>query len=182
MLSLTLIYLQLFFPDSLNLLAHSLSLCHPQLLYFFIWIFSPSHSHPVHNSSPDQSVFLYRFSSPEMEMEMIIFYLCNQNYWTVSASFPLHCVFFHNFQIRWEIGVSKTKISYKDVLRFSQSLTGCCYFKTLSFFCELCCLWQIYRLTKTTILFEISYSKIVNILVFAWSAKCGGNFIVYQPS
>lgn len=93
MLSLTLIYLQLFFPDSLNLLAHSLSLCHPQFLYFFIWIFSPSHSHPVHNSSPDL-VFLYHIYSPEMEMEIVIFYLYNQNYWTVSPSFALHCIFF----------------------------------------------------------------------------------------
>lgn len=78
--------------------------------------------------------------------------------------------------------MSKTKISNTDVLRFSQSRTGCCYFKILSLHCKFCCLWQIYRLSKTTTPFKISYRKIVNILVFAWSAKSGGNFIVYHPS
>lgn len=166
MLSLKLIYLLLFsWP------IHS----HPVILTFSIFFnlnLSVLHiSPPVHNSSPDQATFLYHFPSPNMEMEIVIFVYTIK---IIEPYLPLFlCIVFfsHNFQIQQEIGkkigLSKTKISYKDALRFSQSLTGCCYFKILSSHCEFCCLWQIYRLSKTTIPFKISYDEIVNILVFA---------------
>lgn len=134
---------------------------HPVILFFYL---NPSVLHissPVHYSAPDQKTSLYHFPSPSMEMEIVIFIH------TIKIMYlpPFRCTVFFFSQYsnamenrEWNC-VSKTKISNTDVLRFSQSLTGCCYFKILSLHCKFCCLWQIYRLSKTTTPFKISYRK-----------------------
>lgn len=122
----------------------------------------------AHNPAADQSLNLsLHFPSPEMKMK----WFPSKKYWTLSPPFTLlfSTTFKNNMEITKKEKESRGKIN-KDILIFSQYLPAWCYFKILSLQCEFCCLWQICRLSKTVLPFQISLGKIINILVFAW--KC----------
>lgn len=136
MLSATLIYLLLFLSHSLNLSAHSLALRHLQFFSpFFIWI-SQSCAFPL-------LFIIHQLISPSF----FITFLPQEWKWKwfsskiIELQLPLlfpSIVFLTQF---WKYngetgkenraGEQNKKISQKHVLRFSQSLTGCCYFKNI---------------------------------------------------